>query len=840
MKIVTLPKSAQKGIHGAVVCVQSSIADTVQQLPRTMADGSLIKVKLKRKLEYKGHHLFQTVNSNRIYEAATYLKTLNPHYRDIEIVPITATETSDPNSGTADSACVNSPVTTTCNSVSELVQVSCHADNSQEVQIHNSCPGDLVPDSTDQSTQPHTTNTMNVTTNNETSAPLFTCLQPVNIAQYVVEEYDNILCLAPGQNQQLVSIFKSEGQAFVTLFPDGQNTYEQQRQVRISPKRYFNARLLPRDSRFASNPEYTFFAQYTTELHKILSSIAIAMRKGSKRTSAGRLITSSMLKDRQCVHQILPKNDGYYFMKNIRRTPAYWETIMRDLFAMVRQLGVPTWFCSFSAADRRWPEIVESILEQQRKPVPKQIDWSTHCQIISGNPVTAARMFEHRMQALIHEGILSPSLPMGEVVDYFHRVEFQQRVWPHIHCLFSIEDAPKFGHSPDPDVISFIDQCVLCHMPSEAENPVLHEIVKNVQTHSKTHSKSFKKGGKMYRFNFPKLPSQKTFISRSTSADNKNMDKTTAAELLKKLWDSFYSDTSYPNNTGEVFKRCGITQEQLEQSVQTTLTKETLFYQRKPSDIWINNYNTTLLQAWNANMDIQFVLDAYSCIMYIVSYISKAEREMGTLLKNAQQHCPIFLIHPLHVGFHHVLFYLNNREVIVMVSVYRISGMHMKQCSRQVIFIPIDPDNHRLSLPLSQLQKREEDSEEVWLPNLIDKYLQRPLNDTFRTMCLATFASDYRYSSTTQPREKRNSHTTDNTANLGNGLGSVKKRAKKSAVIRYPRVRIQYDREKYYYSIMRLYLPFTKTHFRPPEYSTYEDYFLNGMYGDTPVHEIVA
>lgn len=143
-------------------------------------------------------------------------------------------------------------------------------------------------------------------------------------------------------------------------------------------------------------------------------------------------------------------------------------------------------------------------------------------------------------------------------------------------------------------------------------------------------------------------------------------------------------------------------------------------------------------------------------------------------------------------------------------------------------------------MPLSQLQKREEDSEEVWLPNLIDKYLQRPLNDTFRAMCLATFASDYRYLSTTQPREKRNSHTTDNTANLGNGLGSFNKRAKKSAVIRYPKVRIQYDREKYNFSIMRLYLPFTKTHFRPPEYSTYEDYFLNGMYGDTPVHEIVA
>lgn len=32
-------------------------------------------------------------------------------------------------------------------------------------------------------------------------------------------------------------------------------------------------------------------------------------------------------------------------------------------------------------------------------------------------------------------------------------------------------------------------------------------------------------------------------------------------------------------------------------------------------------------------MDIQYVLDPFSCIVYIVSYISKSEREMGMLLK---------------------------------------------------------------------------------------------------------------------------------------------------------------------------------------------------------------
>ena len=37
--------------------------------------------------------------------------------------------------------------------------------------------------------------------------------------------------------------------------------------------------------------------------------------------------------------------------------------------------------------------------------------------------------------------------------------------------------------------------------------------------------------------------------------------------------------------------------------------------------------------AWQANVDIQFVLNAYACVMYVASYIMKTERSMGELLK---------------------------------------------------------------------------------------------------------------------------------------------------------------------------------------------------------------
>ena len=47
---------------------------------------------------------------------------------------------------------------------------------------------------------------------------------------------------------------------------------------------------------------------------------------------------------------------------------------------------------------------------------------------------------------------------------------------------------------------------------------------------------------------------------------------------------------------------------------------------REPGECFSNNYNPSVMLAWQANMDIQFVLDAYACIMYVAS-------SMGELLK---------------------------------------------------------------------------------------------------------------------------------------------------------------------------------------------------------------
>lgn len=39
------------------------------------------------------------------------------------------------------------------------------------------------------------------------------------------------------------------------------------------------------------------------------------------------------------------------------------------------------------------------------------------------------------------------------------------------------------------------------------------------------------------------------------------------------------------------------------------------------------------MKAWEANLDVQFVTNVYSCVMYLASYVSKPEKTLGDVLK---------------------------------------------------------------------------------------------------------------------------------------------------------------------------------------------------------------
>ena len=130
------------------------------------------------------------------------------------------------------------------------------------------------------------------------------------------------------------------------------------------------------------------FAQFVTEIHLSTSSMTIQLRKGKPMTRDGRKITSGMLQNKREVEKLVRNKDAVRFMQPLRGTPAYWEKTTRDLFAMIRQLGTPTFFCTFSAAEMRWPEVIEAIKRQQGEEVHFEgLDWSAKCDILRSNPV---------------------------------------------------------------------------------------------------------------------------------------------------------------------------------------------------------------------------------------------------------------------------------------------------------------------------------------------------------------------------------------------------------------------------------------------------------------------
>ena len=866
-KFVNLPSGSQRGVRGPIVNVPANIEHTIDTLPRPIHDAQIISVKLKRKLVYKSFCEFQLVDVTKLQLCLAILKDMNPLYKDITIG--TDDIANEENAGLVAmtekqrQACYD---TSTDEYYAEQLCYDASTDDydgnsDQSSSLHNNsnitksiCANDLenvqiLNDNISvEEINPDNHNTGN---NDElTGVGLDTCLQPVDLRDEALANYDDMIYnVAPGENQKPVSVFREdngEAMAFPVQFPTGQNTLKSERQVKLSPSKYFNARLLNVDTRFASDTQYIFFAQYLTELSQMTSSISIAMRQGGAKTRDGRKVTADMLADKDQLRTIVNSDQGFRFMQSLRGSPQYWKQTMNELFAMLRQLSLPTFFATFSCAElSRWPEVIEAIIEQEGKTIDfESLTWQEKCAIIRKNPVTAVRMFDHRVKAFIKDIICGPSNPIGEVVDYFYRVEFQQRGAPHIHCLFWIKDAPAFDKDSDQTVTSFIDKYISCQLPDENTDPELRDIVKSVQMHRKKHSKSCKKGKKECRFNYPKPPAKDTIIIRPhtnvTEINDHDEDKEKAKLTEKLLKVREYLKEQIDTESDSYLASAGFDNyDDYINALRTVTQKSYVHMKRETDDAWVNNYNPQLLKCWNANMDIQYVTDPYSCIMYIVSYISKGESELSEILTQARAE--------INEGNDDVkrqmkklaYIYFTNREMSVQEAVVRVTGLRLKDCSRDVKFIATDENATRMSIPLAQIKAKsqaEGTDSNIWVPNITDKYKARPVTEEFDKICLASFVSDFRIIGN-QTSERINA----NVFTLQNNLGQIQRRTRgKPAVIRFAKFSPTKNSEKYYMSLLKLYLPYRiDKHLKPTSYETYQTFYMEGAVSLTDQSEVI-
>lgn len=70
-------------------------------------------------------------------------------------------------------------------------------------------------------------------------------------------------------------------------------------------------------------------------------------------------------------------------------------------------------------------------------------------------------------------------------------------------------------------------------------------------------------------------------------------------------------------------------------AIRSSFNTPKAFFKMNFSEIRVNAYNNFILRCWEANIDVQFILDAYACAANVVSYISKSQRGISNLMYEA-------------------------------------------------------------------------------------------------------------------------------------------------------------------------------------------------------------
>ena len=782
-KIVVMPKGQQRKIKGAICNVPVESDQTCRILPRPPERSGIIMLKLKRKLDFRGHMYFQAVRPQLVLNALNWLRMNNALYSNIgvDISNIDGNLTNVQGSNISISQ-ENPAFDYNDDTITHMPnrtpnEQNTNSDNTLENEVVD--PGDSRTDiGTGSNTIEQNSDDENtVCDNEEQDDPLNeyraptneTCLQsvipdyPVTIVQDddILSSGNEIYSIAPGENKHPVSFMtdkQCEELAFPVLFPKGEFGYTVEREVKLSPVKYFNARLLHYSGRFATNPEYLFFAQFIVEQKKVSDSINIALKK-----IHGQPITASQIRSNpQSLQNLICQDQAYLFLRQIPGTPPYWQKFMYEVIAMVKQLGIPTWFMTLSCADLRWPELFQIIAKTQGKNLTdEQVDalsYNERCAMLNLNPVVVAKHFQYRVETFFTEVLLSSANPIGKIVYYALRIEFQMRGSPHLHALIWTSDCPKLTSETKEDYIDYIDQHVHAYLPCQDQDPELHDLVKTYQKHS--HSKTCRKYKNIKcRFNFGQFFTNRTFVAEPLSDDLDLEEKTNTLDKRKEILSlvkSKIDDLLNPSKSdydptlteADIFSSVNITEEQYYWALSISPDSDYELHLRRPIDsCFINNYFIAGIKGFKANVDLQPVFNHYKCITYVCSYFTKDETECSQAIVNAAKEAKQENLN-VRDGLKKIgAAFLSTREVSSQECVYRcMPKLWLRKIFPATIFVCTDLPEKRIRVAKSQqeLDDLDDESTDIFKSNIIERYAIRPKSiASIENLCLAEFAAYY-------------------------------------------------------------------------------------------------
>ena len=811
MQIRELPRGGQYSLKGNVINVPVDIQPTVSCLPRPMDENFTIAVQLKKKLSYKKVDFKENVRPLRVLTALHWLVNKSELYKraGVEIDVDWFKEVTESSEET----------------VREFLEVpkerneEKHRQNptvKEDASIYS-----LFKDS--KATDDYDSDHFSEVDTSEQVGNLDTLVDDENL-----ESKYNAITFAPGEGQHPLSLYHdvdAEYLCFPTIFCGERRPSKEERTVPVYYSDIVKWELRSVDRRAAQSVPNIFFKHKKLQMKQISDKVNLAVRrcKGNEKK-----ITAAEARNSEYLDKLVNLDEGYYIFRQLRNSPAYLQSRKKDIFAMIRQLSLPTWFMSLSAADTRWTDLLKMLAKLNNgvsytdKDI-EELTWQEKTKLVQKDPVTCSRYFDHRVQEFLNIILKSNCEPIGKLRDFFYRVEFQQRGSPHIHMLVWIDNAPSLEKNSEEEIVQFVDKYLTCSVNDE-ETAHLVEL----QTHK--HSRTCRKKGKaICRFGFPLPPLPQTRLLYPLEEEVDQFKKK-YSELQRAMNENKDNDVSFAEFLETVAK---MTFEDYIKCIRSSLNAPKVFLKRAPNEMRVNLFNVKILLAWKANLDIQIVLEPYGCASYVVGYISKSQRGMSALLeaaaKEARKENSDIKKQVRHIGN----VFSNSVEVGAQEAVYLALQIPLTKGTREVVYINTCASRERVFLlkPKSVLDELPAESTNIESDNIVQRYSKRPRQ--LQRFCLADYISkvdvvfpkgnklpetvEYRNDDSISDENSSDENSEDEemaeNGNTASDLihiaknGTKYKYRKVPKVIRYVRYNQTKDPENYYREQLMLFMP---------------------------------
>ena len=344
-------------VKGSICNIPISEIDNNCNSPPWPADSNgVIIVKLKRKAAYHGHALFEPVRPRLIESMLQYLKKHNHLYRNIEIDIENIPEELLSQIGNISEENAHNYLVKNITNPIDIISDSlvCNKDH-EEINpsgIRISCSGILDDDCMNQEINDNARNDQKfyVEDSKNPLAQFQTPSAETTITTEIprLDELEEGIVIALGECKkhfQYYMMISCEEMAHPHLFPTGKFGYKVKWKFHLTPSKYFKQRLLHYLQQFVSDTDYIFFTNAVMQKIQLNDQINIAMKKvASDSLNAGKLSKNF----KATIQQFIAQDKVYSFMSSIKGTPDYWKKLLFEVLAVVKQLGIPTFFMTLS------------------------------------------------------------------------------------------------------------------------------------------------------------------------------------------------------------------------------------------------------------------------------------------------------------------------------------------------------------------------------------------------------------------------------------------------------------------------------------------------------------